>query len=203
MLTKKIWLFSTAIWFACASVAIPQDGQYVTLNGKTYYETRQKILRPVQETRYEERERTVYREQYSTSVEESQRVVHVPVTEYRWEAKWEGRWNPFVEPYMTYRLVPRTSWEPRAETVRTPVTQRNLVPERVVERIPVTSRQMVEEEVIRRTAVANPPTGTRNASDPFSGESRVVRRPVIGGVSQLKSDPPRSATSSEWRSVVR
>ncbi len=201
MLTKKICVFGTAVWFACAGIAIPQEGQYIQQNGKTYYETRQKILRPVQETRYEERERTVYREEYSTAIEESQRVVHVPVTEYRWEAKWHGRWNPFVQPYMAYRLVPRTTWEPRAETVRVPVTQRNLVPERVVEHIPVTSRHMVEEEVIRRTAVLNPPAGTRLGSDPFAGETRVVRRPVIGGVSELKSDPPRSASGSEWRSV--
>lgn len=199
MLTKKTCLFGAAVWFACVSVAAPQDGQYVTRDGKTYYETRQKILRPVQQTTYEERERTVYREEYSTAIEESQRVVHVPVTEYRWEAKWQGRWNPFVEPYLAYRLVPRTTWEPRAETVRMPVTHRNLVPTRVVDRIPVTSRQMVEEEVIRRTAVVNPPN-----RDPFSsGESRVVRRPVIGGVSELKSDPPRSGSADQWRSVVR
>ncbi|MDA7979225.1 MAG: hypothetical protein MPJ50_10720 [Pirellulales bacterium] len=204
MLTKKICLLAATILLACFNVAAPQDGQYVTRDGKTYYETRQKIMRPVQQTTYEERERTVYREQYTTTVEESQRVIHLPVTEYRWEAQWHGRWNPFVQPYLAYRLVPRTTWEPRAETVRVPVTQRNLVPARVVERIPVTSRQMVEEEVIRRTAVLNPPTGVRRANDPFAtGESRVVRRPVIGGVSELKSDPPRAANGSEWRSVVR
>lgn len=201
MLTKKICLLGSAIWFACASIAIPQDGEYVTINGQTYYQTRQKIMRPVQQTQYEERERTVYREEVTTAVEETQRVVHVPVTEYRWEAKWHGRWNPFSQPYIGYHLVPRTTWEPRTETVRTPVTHRNLIPQQVVTRIPVTTRQLVEEEVIRRTAVATPPTGTRTASDPFNGgESRVARRPTIGGISELPSDPPRTATG-EWRKV--
>ena len=35
------------------------------------------------------------------------KTYQVPVTEYVWEAFWANRWNPFEEPYIAYRMVPR------------------------------------------------------------------------------------------------
>lgn len=184
-----------------AATAVAEDVRYVTENGVTYRETRERILRPLTETRYEERQQTVYREQYVTEVRETSRPVPVAITEYRWEAYWEGRWNPFRQPTLAYRLVPYTRWEVRNEVVREPVTRRDLVPETRVTRVPITTRRMVEEEVIRRVAVDSAPPGTSTvARSPgeHAPTERTVRREPIGGVARLDNDPPRES-SSDWR----
>ncbi len=172
---------------ACASGALAQEVREYVEDGVRYRETRSKVMRPVTETRFEERERTVFREQYSTETEEYTRLVNVPVTEYRWEAYWAGWFNPFAKPHLAYRYVPVTRWETRSETVRRPVTRRELIPEKEVVRVPITERRMVEEEVTRRVAISN---------DPFDGRPTVAQKNSIGGT-QLRSDPPRQGT--DWR----
>jgi hypothetical protein len=168
------------------AMSAAEDVRYYNENGVDYRETRRVVTRPVTETEWTEKEKTVYREEYSTEVSEASRVVHVPVTEYRWEARWKGLWNPFGRPYMVQELVPYTRFEAREEVVRTPVTQRHLVPETRVVRVPVTRRYMREEEVINRVAVT--------PRDAKSGVE-VARRPQgIGGVENL-AEPPRSAST--------
>jgi len=66
---------------ACTTTAFAQEVREYVENGVRYRETRSKVMRPVTETRFEERERTVYREQYSTETEEYTRLVNVPVTD--------------------------------------------------------------------------------------------------------------------------
>ena len=92
--------------------------------------------------------------------------------------------NPFKPAYVGYHLVPQTRWEARVEQVETPVTWREMIPQREVVDVPVTTRRMVDEEVIRRTVV-NPNGGT------------AVARRNVGGISRLESDPPR--TGVNWR----
>ena len=169
-----------------------EEVRYYRENGVDYRETTRTVSRPVSETRYEERERTVYREEYSTEVRESTRIVHVPVTEYRWEAQWRGRWNPFGQPYLVQQLVPRTHWEIREEKVSTPVTQRQLVPETRVVRVPITERFMAKEEITSRVALSP-------RADGGSSGTAVARRQGIGGVQNLQSDPPRSSSDSTIR----
>jgi hypothetical protein len=152
-------------------------------NGNRIRETRRVVSRPVTETEWTEKERTVYREEYSTDVTEASRIVHMPVTEYRWEARWKGLWNPFGRPYLVQELVPVTRLEAREEIVRTPITQRHLVPETRVVRVPVTRRYMQQEEVISRVAVS-----------PSTSGVEVARRNEIGGVKNL-AEPPRSAST--------
>ncbi len=180
------WVVATGLvlW---ASVAVGQDVRQYTENGKTYRETKSKLLRPVTETAFEEREQVVYRENLATETRNISRTVHVPVTEYRWEAYWAGVLNPFMRPHLAYRYVPVTRWELRSETVAQPVTTRTLVPEKQVVRVPVTRRRMVEEEVTRRVAVTD---------DPFNGGPTVASRETIGGT-RMESDPPRQG--SDWR----
>lgn len=170
--------------------AHPDDVTYYEKDGVTYRETRRVVRRPITETRYEQRERTVYREEYSTETQETYRTVFVPVTEYRWEAHWRNRFNPFAQPYLEQRLVPRTHFEPRTEVVRTPVTRRQLVPEVRQEQVPVISRRMVEEEVISRVAVGGP-AGTRSAGN-------IARGNGVGGVARLDA-PPGYEQGSTWR----
>jgi hypothetical protein len=188
MVGKKHFVASLLVLAGLGSAAFGQDPRVVTENGVQYRETREKFLRPVTEVQYEDRERTVYREELATETRESERVILTPVTEYEWEPYWVNRWNPFREPYVGYRLSPRTRMEAHTAILRTPIVSRRLVPERRVERVPVISRRMVEEEVIRRMAVAPGPVHT---------SVRVVDNDIGGR--QLSSDPPRETTSLEWR----
>ncbi len=176
------------VFLSLAPAAFGQQTRTYMKDGVQYRETREKILRPVTEVRYEQRERTVYREELSTQTRETQRVVQVPVTEYQWESFWVNRFGILGRRHLAYHLVPRTRLESRIEIVKRPVTYRRLVPEKRIDRVPIVTRRMVEEEVIRRVVVS-PPAAP-------GVQSRLTRRTEIGG-RKLSSDPPRQ--SSGWR----
>ena len=172
------------------------ETRYVQENGVEYREVRRIERKPMTKVEYEERERTVYKEEVTHDVRETARSVYVPVTEYRWEAEWRNRWNPFGEPYLVQRLVPRTHWEAREELVQTPVVQRRLIPEKRLEKVAVIRPYIVEEQVVVSRQQVSP--GTGNALP------MVAERTAIGGVSRLESDPPRVG-ESPWRpsTVIR
>jgi hypothetical protein len=175
---------------------------YYAKDGVTYRETRRVVQRPVSETHAQQSTQTVYREENVTELRDTTRERWTPVTEYRWEAVWIGRWNPFVQPYLAYRYVPRTHWQRATETVKTPVVCRRLVPETRVVSVPVTTQRMVEEETITRVAVSGAAAPQLPWTQPTSTASLV---PVpgdsgpIGGVARLESDPPRQGVSTAWR----
>lgn len=175
------------IVFGTASPLLAQQSRFVEKDGIKYEEIVQKVQRPVSETTYQTHTEKFYQERYTTDIQESQRAYFTPVTEYRWESYTPFSINPFAPPRIAYRWVPRTRWEQRTETVRTPVTRRELVPaERTVSR-PVTTLRMVEEEQVTRIAIAPPP------SQPAAS---MASRTSIGGVANLQSDPPRTGTTS-------
>jgi hypothetical protein len=174
-----------ALVLALTAAARAEEVRFYEENGMTFRESRHRVQRPLWETRVEEREQTVYREQYSSEVREEDRVVHTPVTEYVWQPVVRDRWNPFVQPSVQFQLVPQTRWESRVERVRTPVARRELVPEKRVERVPVTAMRVVEEEIISRVAVGPAASG--------SAASIAVRERVGG--EKLEGDPPRKPSS--------
>ncbi len=163
-------------------------------DGQTYRETRRIVQRPVSETRVEEREVPIYREQLTTQYVDSQRTYVTPVTEYHWETHLKGRWNPLVAPYFQQRLVPRTRWITRTEPIQVPVVRREMVAGTRVERFPVTTRRFVEEEQISRVAINDGPA----SSDPFASSTAVARRQQIGSV-KLDNNPPRRGASTDWQ----
>lgn len=176
--------------------------RYFQRDGVTYRETRQTIRRPVVETQMQPREETVYREQVATEMRDNPRTVFIPVTQYVYEPRVHNLLNPFSPTYIAYHPVPRTYWETRTETVRVPVTYREVVPETRVVQTPVTSLRFVEEEKVDVVAVSPPaapllPQGQTPAV--------IARRDQIGGVLRLEGDPPRygsrgvAAPSSLWR----
>ncbi|MHC2068420.1 hypothetical protein ACYFX5_13230 [Bremerella sp. T1] len=172
--------------FGTAQPLLAQENRFVNENGTTYKEVVQKVKVPVSETTYQTHTEKFYQERLTTDIQESQRAYLAPVTEYRWEAYTPFTLNVFAPPRIAYRYVPRTHWEQRTETVRTPVTRRELVPaERTVSR-PVTTLKMVEREQVTRIAIA-PPT---------QPAASVASRGSIGGVSNLQNDPPRIGTTS-------
>jgi hypothetical protein len=156
-------------------------------NGVTYREVRERVRRPVAETEYEERQQTVYRQQTTSKVYESHYTVHVPVTEYRWQAFRTDLLNPFVPPSTAYRLVPQTRWEPRVGTVRVPMTHTEWVPQTQTVKVPVRTLRFVEEERVRRAAVSPPNSHLGSAA----GGGAVATRPQYGGIRRLDDDPPR------------
>jgi hypothetical protein len=152
-------------------------------NGIRYRETTQVIQRLIPETRYEQRENTVYRERYTTDMQESVRRYQVPVTEQQWVLGYQRTWNIFRPPTPSYRLLPVTRWVTRTETVRIPVTKRDYVPEHQVQQVPITNTRLAEERIVRRV-----PIGTVN-----NGTAVVARKQSIGGTS-MEADPPREST---------
>lgn len=196
MLSRQLLATAILASLAGASPAGADEVRYYQKGGITYRETRRIVRRPITETRVQPSARTVYREQLRCEVRDTVRTWWSPVTEYRCEAHWVGRWNPFVQPYLAYRMVPSTRWESRTEVVQTPVTYRRLVPETRTVQVPVTTRRMVTEEVTTRVALGGAPSGAPSAA---SSTVASARPEPIGGVAQLDNDPPRHGISTAWR----
>lgn len=207
----RISRFLTAAVVICSagsSARAADQVRYYEQNGVTYCETRRVEQMPVVETRTQQSTQTVYREETVTELRDTARQRWTPVTEYRWEATWVGRWNPFVQPYLAYRYVPRTRWECATETVRTPVVSRRLVPETRTVLVPVTTQRMVDREVITRVAVSRPAVagGTTVAGAAWTPPTVTAQvlpiardRGPVGGIARLESDPPRQGVSTAWR----
>jgi hypothetical protein len=171
--------------------------RYYQENGITYRETRRVENRPVSETRYEDRERTVYRPRVVHETRTSYRTYHTPVTQYELKPYWIGRWNPFVQPVQAWRQVPRTHWEVRSEPIDVPVIRQEWVAEKQTYRVPVTTMRTEPREVISRVAVSgsglNVPRYARKDAPPS-----VARRERIGGLHRLDA-APRRGTADGWQ----
>ena len=146
-------------------------------NGRTY--EYRKIQKPVLRRTVQEEQQTVYVDRYVTEMQDSQRTVIVPVTQMVYEPRLHNWWNPFTGAHVAYHLVPRTRWEMRAETVRSPIARHEVVPEqRIVQRVVNTPTfeevtEIVEVQTGNSTQVASrnvfqslptaalPNTGTR------------------------------------------
>jgi hypothetical protein len=189
---KKLACLTVALSTFGAVAAQAQEVRHTTDdNGVTYRETRQVTRHLVTDVTHQEVPRTVYREQAKVEMQDVSRVYQVPVTEYRRESYWRGRWNPFVQPYLAERIVPVTRWESRAETVRLPITTRQLVAETQIDKVPVVTHRYVDGEVVSRVPVSG---GASNiaGTTPSGGA-------VVGGVARLDNDPPRQGIDSSWR----
>jgi hypothetical protein len=193
MVKRQVVKASVLAFLSIAWGARADDVRYYAENGITYQETRQTVRERVPETRYEERQQVVYRQQLSTQLQTRVRSFWTPVTEYRWEAYWEGWWNPLTGPHLVYHYVPRTFWQQRTETVKVPTAVRRLVPETRTIRVPVVGWRAVDREVTRRVAVRgaigpSPPPGSAALSPPQE----------IGGIARLDS-PVRHGVASGRR----
>lgn len=171
--------------------------RYFEKDGVTYRETRRVVQRPMVETRLEQREQTVLVERHETAYQEQVRWVQRPVVEYRWEPYIRNRWNPFAQPTVEYRWVPHTRWESRQETLRVPVVNRQLVPEKRMQTVAVPVQRMVEEEMITRVAVGTRPAG---GTDPFATGTAAVatQRSAPSGAASAKT-PPRYSQPTTLR----
>ena len=171
--------------------------RYLEENGVTYRETRRVENRPVSETHYEDRQRTVYRSRIVHETRPSFRTYHTPVTQYELQSYWIGRWNPLVPPVQAWRYVPRTHWEVRSETVDVPVTRQEWVAEKQTYRVPVTTMRIERREITTRVAVTGPGEASPRYVQRVVAPS-VARRERIGGLHRL-DDAPRRGGADGWR----
>ena len=154
------------------------------------------------ETHYEDRQQTVYAEQFQTQFLPSQRTSMVPVREWVSEPYWVNRYNPFAEPYFAYRTVLAIRWETRIDPVQIPVVQRQVVPQQTTVKVPVTTQRFVDEEQTSRVAVAVKPAaaGLRPAPVPrpagcsLIAIHRAPRPAAPPGSRPIRSEQPDSAT---------
>ena len=168
----RLLLATGLVAFAAPALCWAQEVKYETRDGVTYRVTRQIVQHPVVETRMETRQQTVYVDQYKSQTQAVQRTYQTPVTEYYWEAYWANRWNPFEQPYIAYRYVPRVRWELHTETVQMPVSCHQVVPQTQTVQVPVTTQHFVDEEITSRMPVNGRP------GDPFAnGTTSVARVP--------------------------
>ncbi len=191
-----------------ASRATAQDVRYYEDGGITYRETTQTVRRPIPHTEMQSRDVTYYREKYTTDLQDVTRTYQVPVTQYVYEPRVENRWNPFTQPTLTYRMVPRTHWETKYETVKIPVARRDVVPETVTQQVPVTTHKIAEDKVVSRVAVGTTASsaGTLAANPSAAGGSTFNASNTtnlgggdsVGGVSKLDPNQPRQ--NPDWRS---
>lgn len=156
--------------------------EYVEEGDTRYRVTKQKIQRPVSKLEWDQHQQTVFRERYDTQWHTNYRTYLTPVTEYRQELYLANRWNPLAMPYWTYRYVPVTRWESRAEPYSVPIAQRTLVPEQQTVQIPRTTVQMYTDEHVSKVAVGPATGGGWTAAG--SGTS-VARREAVGGLQKL------------------
>lgn len=192
-------MYRFAFWPIALAIALlqphcvqAQNVRYYEQDGRTYKETVRTIRRPVVQTEWQQRERTVYRQQLRTELRDTLRTYATPVTQHEWVTRMHGRWNPFMTPYFTHHLVPVTRWERRAEVVQVPSVATEWVPEKRTVSVPVTTQRMAEEKVVTRVPV-DPPSA--------SPSHQIVQRPQsvgthIGGTA-MESDPPRHGL--QWR----
>lgn len=189
MMARRLFTLA-ALGAALAAPALADDVKTVTdANGQTWREVHRTIQQPVTETQCLERQRLVYQESCDVQMCDTTRTYTVPVTEYRWESYWKGRYNPFVQPYLAQRLVPYTRWETRTETVKVPVTRRQVVPVTQTIKVPYTTQRVENHDVVVSRQLIGPSTTALAASPPA---------PQIGGVQKFSPDnrqPPKAGTS--------
>jgi hypothetical protein len=175
--------FALAVFsFSAQRAAAQSTTEIKEENGIVYRVTKQIIQKPISKTEYDQQQQTVLRERYDTQWHTNYRTYLTPVTEYRQELFLANRWNPLAMPYWTYRYVPVTRWESRAEPYSVPVAQRTLVPEQQTVHVPRTTTQMATE--VHESKVALGPASSGGWTAAGTGTS-VARREVVGGVKKL------------------
>jgi hypothetical protein len=175
---------STVVALVCGAIFAAtlqaQQPRVYDENGIRYQETTQVIQRLIPETRYEQRENTVFRPKYTTDMHDSVRTYQVPITQQQWVPGYQRTWNIFAPPVLSYRLLPVTRWETRTETVRVPVTKCEYIPEKQVQQVPITNTRLAEERIVRRVPIGTTAGGTavaRNESTTSTADASQESNP--------------------------
>jgi len=195
-MTRTQLLFGSLIVGALALQALAADEvKTYEKDGVKYQEVRRVVQRPITETHYEPRQVTNYNERYTTDMQQVERTYQAPVTQQQWVPGYQRTWNLFAPPVLSYRLMPVTRWETRTETVRVPVTKREMIPVQVTQHVPVTSQRIVQDEHVSTYALGTVPVGgTPSDGTQPGGAAAIANRNDAGGVQKM-DDPPRDDSS--------
>ncbi|MGH7136339.1 MAG: hypothetical protein ACREHD_11405 [Pirellulales bacterium] len=193
MLRSSIALLSV-VWVATA--AADETRTVTDANGQQWNEVHRTISHPQTQTECVDQPQTYYQEQCQVQTYDTYRTYQVPVTEYHLESYWVGRYNPFVQPYLAQRLVPRTRWETRAELVKVPLVQRSLVPVTRMVRVPMTTEKVVNQDIVihrqlvsQPQAIASTPPSNQTASG-YGGIQNLNPRPTSPKVAPASVSAP-------------
>lgn len=169
-----------------ATTAYGEDREYTDANGVMWREVTQERQKLIPEVKMEDRKQTVLVEQVNTEQQTSYQTYQVPITEYYWEPYWANRWNPFSQPYLAYRYVPRTRYETRTAEIKMPVTQRKLVPQERTIQVPVTTMRTVTEQYTSKIALGMKPPALSQ------GGTQIATRPTL-------ASPPQQGNDGNWK----
>jgi hypothetical protein len=205
MLRSSIALWSVVL---VATTAADETRTVTDANGQVWNEVHRTISHPQTQTQCVDQPQTYYQEKCDVQTYDTYRSYQVPVTEYHLESYWVGRFNPFVQPYLAQRLVPRTRWETRTEVVKVPVVQRSLVPVTRMVRVPVTTETVVNQDIVvhrqlvsQPTAIASTPPANQQAMQ-LGGVQNLNPRPVSGVSPALSPTPGPAPTFAKALSNV-
>jgi hypothetical protein len=194
-----LWFFAP-IMVVESLGAEAQEIRTVVQGGVTYQEVHRMVRVPQTQIQCVERPTTYMHERYDVQLIDSVRTYRVPVTQYQLEPRWRGRFNPFAQPYLIYRNVPRLRWETRTEVVKVPITTRQLVPVTTTVRVPVTTETFVDQDmIVSRTPIGLTPTAV--VRGPSSGDPFAATTPSLANNSQV-GGLKRLDRSSPWQGVV-
>jgi hypothetical protein len=182
--------------FVAATAAADEVRTVTDASGQTWNEVHRTISHPQTQTQGVEQPQTYYQEQCQVVNHDTYRTYQVPVTEYHLESYWVGRFNPFVQPYMAQRLVPRTRWETRTELVKVPVVQRNLVPVTRTVRVPVTTETVVNQDIVVHRQLVSPSTAV--AATPAANQQALQ----VGGLKNMNPRPHTVTSTPSAPSVT-
>lgn len=120
---------------------------------------------------------TVYQPQVVTRQVSTRQTVFVPQTNYVLQQRVRGRWNPFRQTTLTYEYRPVTTWVATTQTMTTPVTTQQWVPQQQTVYVsePVQTTKMAKRLV--QTEVPQP--GVMLASQTASARQPLVRIPLL------------------------
>lgn len=183
-MTRSVLALLTVVLLASPVVA-DEERLVTDSNGQTWREVHRTVRHPQTQMQCVDQQQTYYQEKCDVTLCDTYRTYQAPVTEYRWESHWVGRFNPFVQPYLAQRLVPRTHWETRTEIVKVPVTQRSLVPVTRTVKVPITTEQSVDYDVVVHKQLVGPQTSALAANQGSAPSA------LVGGVQQLDSNRPK------------
>lgn len=156
---------------------------------------------PVVEQAWEERQCTVYRDQWQTEWRTYNQSVWSPVTQWYAIPHVHNRWNPFAIPYVDYHVRPVTRWVPRCAQYQVPVMVNKPVAETRTVRVPVRKLRFAEREIPAplpaRSYVTNAPRLERPAPEPEPEEPR------YGGIARLDMDQPLRSSQLPGAHTIR
>lgn len=194
MMLRSSFVFCVVL---TAGTAAADEVKTVTdASGQTWNEVHRTISHPQTQTQCVDQPQTYYQEQCQVTTHDTYRTYQVPVTEYHLESYWVGRFNPFVQPYLAQRFVPRTRWETRTELVKVPVVQRNLVPVTRMVKVPVTTETVVNQDIVVHRQLVSQPTAI--ASTPAATQQAMQ----VGGIKNLNPRPHTVSSTPSAPSVT-